>query len=159
MKILYCLFNTCLRENLVPGMWKRAIIHPIPKESGKITDPLKYRGLALQSCILKMFSNVLNDRVTKFLEDMGGISDTQNGFRKNRSCLHHIFSLVTIAKNCIVRQSGKLPNSGLFVGFVDFHKAFDVIDRDLLIHRLAATGVKGPILSVIQQMYKDTRMY
>ena len=62
IKLLHCLFNMCLQENLVLVMWRSAIIHPIPKESGKVIDPLKYRGLALQLCILKVFSNILNEK-------------------------------------------------------------------------------------------------
>ena len=95
-------------------------------------------------------------KVTKFLEDTGGLSDTQNGFRKTRSCLHHIFSLVTIAKNCCGGRKGRNAKMGCLQGSLPTGRHFDVIDRDLLVHRLATTGIKGLVLSLIRQMYKDT---
>ena len=45
---------------------------------------------------------------------------------KNRSCSDHIYALYTIINN------RKLSRQSTFVSFVDFHKAFDKVDRDLL---------------------------
>ena len=61
-----------------------AIIHPIPKESVKSTDPLKYRGLALQCCIYKVLSNILNNRVVSHLNACELLSEEQYGFRKGK---------------------------------------------------------------------------
>ena len=82
IKILHCLFLTCFKLQLIPDAWKLAIIHPIPKESGKVIDPLKYRGLALQSCVYKLYCSVLNSRLTRFLEGENLLEKEQNGFRK-----------------------------------------------------------------------------
>lgn len=77
--------------------------------------------------------------------------DNQNGFRKNRSCLDHIFVLNTILKN-------KLNGSpvGVMCTFVDFRKAFDVTDRQLLFLRLSSYGITGTTLELIKQLYSHT---
>ena len=59
-KLLFTLFRVCFRNKLIPDVWRKAIIHPIPKIPGKQIDPQKYHGLALQSCIFKVFSSIIN---------------------------------------------------------------------------------------------------
>ena len=63
--------------------------------------------------------------------------EEQNGFRPKRSCEEHIFTLSSILKT---RTSLKLDT---FVVFIDFEKAFDKIDRQLLLYKLYELGIKG----------------
>ena len=97
--VLYEFFRLIFEIGIIPAIRKQAIIHPIPKESGRQIDPLKYRGLALQSCVYKAFSSVLNSQIVGHLNENNLICDEQNGFPKGRSCQHHIFSLITILRN------------------------------------------------------------
>ena len=123
-------------------------------------DPLKYRGLALQSCILKIYSGILNDRIVRYADQTGLLVEEQNGFRKKRSCQQHIFSILTLARNLLEKSRLKRNRTGidhgLYTCFVNFKKAFDVTDRDLLFYQLAQCGIKGPILDAIRSMYKNT---
>ena len=128
MELLHKFFNACLRTLKIPDVWRKAIIHPIPKEPGKVINPLKYRGLALQCCIYKILSGILNDRLTNYLERARVIEDEQNGFRKSRSCSQHVFTLLSAVRNKI--RNG----TSVFCCFVDFRKAFDFTDRELLYH-------------------------
>ena len=124
IKLLYHFFRKIFELGLVPEIWKKAIIHLIPKESGKLIDPLKYLGLALQCCMYKVFSSILNERIVQFLNDNELLNDEQNGFRKGRSCKHHIYTLVTLLRQRLAEKKTT------FCTFVDFKKAFDVTDRE-----------------------------
>ena len=86
----------------------------------------------------------------------GYLSDEQNGFRKSRSCQHHIYALSTIIKNKC-KFDEKTRKTGIFSAFVDFQKAFDYVDRDLLYWTLKNHQVDGRILELIKQMYMDTK--
>ena len=79
------------------------------------------------------------------------LADQQNGFRKNRSCLHHIFVLSTLVKN-----KCKVGKGQIITCFIDFRKAFDFVDRDLMICTLSSSGVTGTVLELIKQMYTRT---
>ena len=151
IKLLHCLFNICMELKMIPDIWRKAILHLIPKDKSNSTNPLKYRGLSLQSCIFKLFCSVLNNRLNSYFSDIGAIADEQNGFRGGRSCLHHIFSLLTVARNEIKSSKGQL-----FATFIDFRKAFDYVDRDLLICKLAKLGVRGPMLTILKEIHRDT---
>ena len=135
---------------MIPDDWRKAVINLIPKESGRIIDPLKYRGISLQSCVYKVFSNIINNRVITHLEHDGLLAEEQNGFRKKRSCEQHIFTLVTLIKNNLVSKKS------VYTTFVDFRKTFDVTNRQLLYYKLLKGGVNGPIFEIIRQIYQNT---
>ena len=55
--------------------------------------PGSYRGISLQSAVLKLYTSILNRRLMFLLETYEVISDLQNGFRPHRSCQDHILTL------------------------------------------------------------------
>ena len=139
IRLLHCLFNVCFKNGIIPDVWRKVIIHPILKEAGKCTEPLKYRGLALQSCVFKASCHVLNVRLSKHLESSDILEDEQNGFRSKRSCQRHIFSLMVLVRNCI-----KTTKDGTFTALIHFRKAFDCVDGDLIICNLVSVEFKDP---------------
>ena len=120
--------NMCFINNKIPSIWRKAIIAPIPKSSTKDPCvPLNYRGISLLSCLYKLYSSLLNSRISVHCEDNGYIVDEQNGFRFGRSCQDHIYILSTIIRN------RKISGQSTYCAFIDFRKAFDWVNRDLLL--------------------------
>ena len=74
----------------------------------------------------------------------------QNGFRRDRSCQQQIYTLTTVVRNRICEN---LPT---YCAFVNFRKAFDVVDRALLLYRLETMGITGKILNLISKLYSKT---
>ena len=98
--LLYYLFNTCFKYNIMPSMWGKAIIKPLPKGADKDPYlPLSYRGISLISCVAIVYTAILNKRIVGYCNQLDIFAEEQNGFRHNRSCEDHIFSLCTIVKN------------------------------------------------------------
>ena len=100
--------------------------------------------------VSKLYTSILNTRIRDFMETHKLFVEEQNGFRQNRSCEEHIFSLSSII-NC--RKTSGLDT---FVCFVDFEKAFDKVDRDLLFIKLSSYGIKGKTLQSIKALYKNS---
>ena len=149
IKILHALFVGIFKSGLIPSIWKKAVIKPIPK--GAATDPkvpMQYRAISLLSTVGKVYSSILNNRLLIFAE-RNILHDEQNGFRPNRSCLDHIFSLTTILRNRI--NEGKQT----FVSYIDAEKAFDRVDRDLLFYKLLRHGVNGNFYRNLVSMYSS----
>ena len=131
LAFLYQLFQKCFKSGTVPSIWLKSIINPIPKNStNDPCDPMKYRGISLASCVYKLYCGILNSRLQNWAEDNNVLTDTQNGFRRGRSCIDHISSLYNIIDT---RKKRKLST---YAAFVDFAKAFDALDRQLLWHKL-----------------------
>ena len=43
-----------------------------------------------------------------------------------------------------------------YAAFIDFKKAFDLVDRDALMHRLLEEGIDGNIYNITKQLYSNT---
>ena len=92
-------FQLCFDCGKVPADWTKSIIKPIPKSSENDKRvPLNYRGISLLSCMSKIYTSCLNNRITEYLDRQDLLVEEQNGFRKERSCHDHIFVLHSIIK-------------------------------------------------------------
>ncbi len=78
----------------------RSIITPIIKGADK--DPcvsLNYRGIRFLSCVQKIYSSILNERLIHYVEYFDLLVDEQNGFRKKPSCVDHVYALTSAVHN------------------------------------------------------------
>ena len=150
--ILLKFMNMCFQLSMVPGSWQQAIIAPIPKSSTKDPYvPLNYRGISLLSCFYKMYSSLINNRVSGYCESNWFIVDEQNGFRPDRSCIDHVYSLTAVLRNII---SDKLST---YCAFIDMKKAFDWVNRDLLMYKLLTQfGLQGKLYKAIKSIYSSS---
>ncbi len=97
-------------------------------------------------CISKLYSAFINKRLSNYLETSDLLAEEQNGFRKNRSCEEHVFTLNSIIRN----------NSKVFTAFIDLKKAFDFVDRDMLLYKLLINGVDGNVYNSIKSIYSSS---
>ena len=149
--LLHKLFNICFKTGLSPNEWSKTDLKPLFKGGDKDPrNPLDHRPICIMSCIAKIYSCVLNVRLQNHLESNNLLSDTQNGFRAGRSCIDHIFSLVTILRN------RKLQGKETFICFVDFRRAFDSVNHNLLFHVLSTNfGIVGKMYKSLLSLYKN----
>uniref|UniRef100_A0A3B3H959 ribonuclease H n=1 Tax=Oryzias latipes TaxID=8090 RepID=A0A3B3H959_ORYLA len=146
---LHCLFRFCFKNGFIPSIWYKSIIKPIPKSpQADPRVPLNYRGISLLSTVYKVFSSILNNRLSEYLETNEVLVEEQNGFRRNRACIDNIYVLSSVVRARL--QESK----STFVCFVDFKKAFDSIDRDLLQYKLLTYGINGQFYKAIKALYK-----
>ncbi len=149
--VLRDFFQICFDSSLVPDIWRQAMIKPIPKDRTKDQRiPLNYRGISLLSTISKLYTSVLNKRILNYEENANNFVDEQNGFRSDRNCADHIFSLTSIIRN------RKNNGDSTYCVFVDYQKAFDFVDRDLLLYKIQLYGINGKIYNAISALYSGT---
>jgi hypothetical protein len=151
---LFNLFNQCYTSGVFPSVWKQGIINPIPKSSTSDNrDPLCYRGITLAVSSYKLFCSILNDRLKIWTEDNNLIADEQNGFRNDRNCVDHLNSLVNIV------ESRLKINQSTFAAFIDFQKAYDGINRNLMWSKLLHQGIasKSKLMTALQGIYSNVK--
>ena len=141
------LFNIVLKSGIVPSEWCIGIILPLFKNKGSIDDVNNYRGITLLSVLGKLFTSALNKRLTNYLESISALGEEQAGFREGYSTLSHIFVLHCIIDFYLQRKKR------LYCAFIDYSKAFDLIDRSTLWVKLLSIGVRGNIINVIYDLY------
>ena len=87
------LFNRVLDSGKIPVDWLIGWIVPIFKKKGNPTDPSNYRGMTVLSCLGKVFTSILNNRLTAFSNLYNILLENQAGYRKGYSTIDQIFLL------------------------------------------------------------------
>ena len=151
VKFICKLFNIILETGFIPDAWCKGLIMPLYKNKGKRDNPDNYRGITLLSCLGKLFTACLSSRIADFMYTTGNMGEEQAGFRPEYSTMDHIFTLHGII-DYYLQMKGRV-----YVAFVDYTKAFDLIDRSSLWLKLIKNGVKGKILNVIHNMYNNAK--
>lgn len=133
------LFNSSIFTSIFPDKWKIANVVFIHK-GGTRTDINNYRPISLLPTPGKMLEKIVHSRIYTYLDENDLITDSQWGFRPNRS--------TTIATAKLVEKIFNLLNSKEHVGvlYIDLQKAFDLIDHSLLLNKLSNYGITQPIL-------------
>ena len=145
------LFNIVLTSGIIPEEWCIGTIIPIYKKKGSPKSPDNYRGITLLSCVGKLFTSVINNRLTEFINASGSMGDEQAGFRYGYSTTDHIFTLHAIV-NMYLHQSKRI-----YCAFIDYKKAFDFVDRSSLWSKLLAIGINGRMIDVIRNLYSRAK--
>ena len=123
-------FNTILKSGMYPSQWSIGTIKPIYKKKGERVNPENYRQITLLSCIGKLFTSVLNNRLTKFLDEYDILSENQAGFRSGYFTTDHVFTLNSILdlfKHYILMEKSLASTERIDFwgkGYVGNHKIF-----------------------------------
>ena len=140
------LFQLIWDSEYIPERWGEGMIISLFKK-GDREDPGNYRGITLLNVVGKLFNKVLNYRLLQWLEEHNKLSESQAGFRFDRSCVDNIFILNEVIQGRL--QEGKKT----FCFFLDIKKAYDTVWRDGLWYKMWEMGIQGKLWRVIRNIY------
>ena len=140
------LFNLILTSEIFPKTWSDGFIYPIFK-SGNVLETTNYRGITIANCLGKLFTKILNARLTKYLIDNNIILNNQIGFMPKCRTSDHLLILKTII------DLYKHKRKTLYLCFIDFQKAFDSIYRDGLLLKLRKYNISTKFINILSSMY------
>lgn len=119
----------------------------LPKK-GDLTLCNNWRGIMLLSVPSKIMTRIILDRLKSAIDEK--LRTEQAGFRQDKSCTDHIATLRIIIEQAIEWQTP------LYVTFVDFERAFDSIDREVIWKLMTHYGIPPKFINLIKELYKDS---
>ena len=133
----------CIKRSII-----EAVTQPLHKKKGDPNIPDNYRGISLLNICCKLYSYIINKRLTQWIEENSIISESQAGFRKRYSTSDQLFTLVALI------QKQLCNHRKLYVAFIDFRK--------LILWSVPNCGtfyenVKGKMYQAIVCMYKAVK--
>ena len=133
------MMNLSLKTSSFPGAWKEALVIPIPK-GGNLTLVKNYRPISLLPLPGKILEKLMHKHLTNYLDEESILTDNQHGFRKGHSTIHSIAQLTTFVNK---KADIGVPT---LATFVDFRKAFDCVQHEILLRKLSALGMHCKVI-------------
>ena len=145
---LQLLWSESMKTGSVPKYYKMGYVTPLHKKGSK-AEPVNYRPVTLTSHVVKTFERVVRKSMVTYLETNELLTGRQHGFRTGRSTLTQLLNHFDKIYEGLV--DGKDTDSI----YLDYAKAFDRVDHDLLISKLERYGIHQSLINWIKSFLGD----
>jgi hypothetical protein len=120
----------------------------VSTQVGDLTECANYGGLTLLPASIKLFSNLLLQRISTHIE----LNDHQCGFQHGHGTADALFALDATTRPCV--QQGEL--TCLF--FLDWSKSYDRVMHEAFLAHLAHTGVSGKLWQLVDALFTSAAL-
>lgn len=122
-QLLLSLYNKCLSEGVFPEIWKVQRLVLISKGKGTPGTPAAYRPLCMLDTAGKLLEKMLKYRLVMEIENSGGLSEQQHGFRTGRSTIGAIQQVVKVVEE--TQQGNHYSRKIVLLVTLDIRNAFN----------------------------------
>ncbi|CAG4982095.1 unnamed protein product [Colias eurytheme] len=136
LPIITSMINMSISEGIFPDCWKVAKITPLPKKDN-VNDFKDLRAISILPVISKIIERIVCNQLTKFIEKENVLPLVQSGFRKG----HGTATALAQVTDDIISNSDE--GNGSLLVLLDFTRAFDCIDVEMMVAKLKFYGVSS----------------
>lgn len=140
--LLHCI-NSSLEKGMFPDCIKTSTIVPIKKVSNS-NKAENLRPVNMLPTVEKILEKVVYIQLKNFITENNLLSSYQSGFREKYNC--------ETALQFVINQWKKGRDQGRIISvvFMDLKRAFETIDREILVKKLRKIGFGGLVLHWIE---------
>lgn len=129
---LVTLFNSVLRVQHFPRLWKVSIVTMVHKPGKPPEEPTSYRPISLLPVLSKMFERILLSRILPILNENKIVPRHQFGFRQQHSTIEQVHRV------CEKIRSSLENKEYCSAVFLDIQAAFDKVWHKGLLYKIKA---------------------
>ena len=147
--MLHGLLTKIWEQECIPSEWKEGILVKIPKK-GDLSLCKNYREIMLLPTAGKVLNRIILDRMRDALDER--LRENQAGFRPSKSTSDQLATL-----RIVVEQSLEWSSLLAHIDFVDYQRAFDSVDTNVLWDLMNSYGIPRKIISLVRNTYDGIR--
>ena len=144
--------NLSIINGVVPNELKVAKVVPIYKSGDRrLID--NYRPVSVLPCFSKILEKLMYNRISNFIHKHNLLNEYQFGFRQKRSTNQALIVLLD-------KITAALDNGDIVLGvFLDFSKAFDTVDHQILLNKMYKYGIRGIAFKWMESYLSNRRQF
>lgn len=152
LNIITSIVNASIETHVFPDDWKLARVKPIPKSS-TVHEFKDLRPISILPVLSKVVERVVHRQLLVHVESENIIPVIQSGFRGGHgteTALAHVTDEIITASD---------SGLGSILVLLDFSRAFDCINQELLLEKLRHYGLSEGACSWFQSYLHDRMQY
>ena len=157
-------FNEWALTLKIPQYLKLARIIPLSKEANSAFPAHgQVRTIAVTPAITKLYELCILGKLREEIQEKDLIHERQRGFVPSKSCDDNLMDLAEIVQKAKDLERGarqaRVPNwrrCKTFILFIDLKKAFDMVQRPLLLQKLRTMQVSEPLVQTLHSILQGT---
>ena len=141
--VLTHIINLSIAQRKFPDTWKNSKIIPLYKKD-EVMNPKNYRPIAIIPIVSKVMERVVFNQMVKYLTRNSLLPPRHHGFRGGHSTTTALIQMVDSWTQMV--DSGQLAG----VCMLDMSSAFDMVQHDILLGKMACYGFKEDLLKWLE---------
>ena len=146
------LINKSISTGKYPNCLKIGKVLPLFK-TGKHEDPNNYRPITILPAINKIFEKLIFNRLNIFFEKNQIIKNNQFGFRSGYSTE---LAMCKFYEDALTSLNEK---NAMCAILLDLSKAFDSVNRNILLYKLYNYGIRGPAYTLLESYLSNRKQF
>ena len=142
------IWQDSLDSGFIDPQFKEQIIIPLHKKGSKDTAA-NYRPVCPTAHSIKICERSVANKILNHLVKNNLLCKNQHGFLPNRNCLTQLLGHINVV------LENFLLNKDTDSVYLDYAKAFDKVDHEILIHKLHSYGIRGKLLEWIKSFLSN----